>query len=388
MTKGRTTRILGLALGVVLLAAACSSDAKKVANPVAEAQARVDAAQTGVKDAQTSLDKAHTSFCNETKDYVEAIDRYGKLFEQPATTVGDLKTAGTDLTDPKDSVESAAQDVGSAQTALTSAEKELADAQAALTSALVAASSAAPPPSSTTSTTTTTIPPATIDRVKAAENEFREAQANVTDQTTLVSASVQLNSAAFALEVTWLQLLSQAGCLADDQHAKAVQSVVDYTVALQTDLTNAGYYTAAIDGIYGAETVAAVQKLQTDKGLPSTGFVDQATSAALDAVLKSSANATVAGIATQVTAIQTTLKLAGYWTGPIDGVYTPELTQALKDFQTALGVPPTGAVDPATLAALEQAIAELQASGSTTTTTTTAPASSSSSGTTTTTAAN
>ena len=39
----------------------------------------------------------------------------------------------------------------------------------------------------------------------------------------------------------------------------------------------------------------------------------------------------------------------------------PALTEALKDFQTALGVEPTGTVDAATLAALEKAIAEAQA---------------------------
>ena len=46
------------------------------------------------------------------------------------------------------------------------------------------------------------------------------------------------------------------------------------------------------------------------------------------------------------------------------GVWTPALTEALKDFQTALGVEPTGTVDAATLAALEEAIAEAQAEAS------------------------
>ena len=52
-------------------------------------------------------------------------------------------------------------------------------------------------------------------------------------------------------------------------------------------------------------------------------------------------------------AVQSTLKLAGYWTGPVDGKWTPELTDALEKFQTDLGVPATGAVDIATLSALE-----------------------------------
>src|SRR5436190_1539811 len=56
-------------------------------------------------------------------------------------------------------------------------------------------------------------------------------------------------------------------------------------------------------------------------------------------------------------AVQQTLKLAGYWTGPVDGNWTPALTDALKSFQKALGVEPTGTVDAATIAALQHAIA-------------------------------
>jgi peptidoglycan hydrolase-like protein with peptidoglycan-binding domain len=62
------------------------------------------------------------------------------------------------------------------------------------------------------------------------------------------------------------------------------------------------------------------------------------------------------------------LKLTGYWTGPIDGKWTPELTDALKQFQTALGVPPSGSVDAVTLAAFEQALVQLRTAASTTTT--------------------
>ena len=80
------------------------------------------------------------------------------------------------------------------------------------------------------------------------------------------------------------------------------------------------------------------------------------------------------------TAVQQTLKLAGFWDGPVDGEWTPELTDALKEFQTELGVKPTGTVDAATVAALEKAIAEAQAAPSedTTDASPTAPSSESS----------
>ena len=77
---------------------------------------------------------------------------------------------------------------------------------------------------------------------------------------------------------------------------------------------------------------------------------------------------TAAADLTHTAAVQTVLTLTGFWQGPIDGVWTDELTAALQEFQIALGVEPTGVVDAATLAAFQQAPAELQASPTPTTT--------------------
>ena len=71
-------------------------------------------------------------------------------------------------------------------------------------------------------------------------------------------------------------------------------------------------------------------------------------------------------------AVQSALKLAGYWPGAIDGEWTPELTEALKALQTDLGVEPTGEVDTATLRALESAIEAASEDSDATTSTTTA----------------
>ena len=95
--------------------------------------------------------------------------------------------------------------------------------------------------------------------------------------------------------------------------------------------------------------------------MPVTGAVDKATAAALDEDLAAEGGATAQEELVATTAVQQTLKLAGFWDGPVDGEWTPELTEALKEFQTALGVKPTGTVDAATIAALEKAIAEAQA---------------------------
>ena len=167
-----------------------------------------------------------------------------------------------------------------------------------------------------------------------------------------------MNAAGYALEIAWLRLLADAGCLTDEQLAQATTVVAQYTAALQTALQTAGFYDGPIDGIYGPSTVAAVEQLQTDNDLPVTGFVDEATAVALSAaVLAVDSEAATAAVA-QTAAVQSVLKLAGYWPGDIDGEWTPELTEALKAFQTELGVEPTGAVDVATLHALQTAVAE------------------------------
>ncbi|HTH07918.1 MAG TPA: peptidoglycan-binding protein, partial [Ilumatobacteraceae bacterium] len=57
--------------------------------------------------------------------------------------------------------------------------------------------------------------------------------------------------------------------------------------------------------------------------------------------------------------VQQLLKALGYYTGPVDGVWTDEVTAALIALQTDLGVPPTGVYDEATDAALREQYGEL-----------------------------
>ena len=284
------------------------------------------------------------------------------MFDDSAATVGDIKTVGADLEHPRAEVASSAQDVVDAREALATAQQDLADARAALAAAEATASGAttaqSPPKSSTT--TTTLVPPATIDRVKSAEADLAAASEGITDQTPLLRATAEYNAAAFALEVAWLRLFADAGCLTEEQQQQAETALTDYTVALQSSLQATGYYTGKIDGIYGPSTVAAVRKLQTDRGLPVTGYVDTATATALSNAMLSKGGAAASNALAHTAAVQATLKLAGYWTGPVDGHWTPELTTALKAFQTDLGVPPTGEVDTATLSALQEKIAKVE----------------------------
>jgi peptidoglycan hydrolase-like protein with peptidoglycan-binding domain len=284
------------------------------------------------------------------------------VLTQTAPTVGDVKDAGTDLEQPRAEAIDAAEAATAAQQQVTDAQKNLAEAQAALASAQASASSKpAPPPASASPTPPAPLAPAeTVNRVKQAEADFTTAQHGITDQTPLKQASEQFNAAAVALEMSWLQLFAGAGCLTDAQQTKAEAAVHDYTLALQQSLTGAGYYTGQLDGVYGPQTVDAVKAVQKSHGLPVTGTVDKATEAALQADLAAKGGAAASQGLASTAAVQQTLKLAGFWDGPVDGKWTPALTDALKQFQSKLGVEPTGTVDAATIAALEHALAGLK----------------------------
>ena len=157
--------------------------------------------------------------------------------------------------------------------------------------------------------------------------------------------------------MAWIQLFAQTGCLPDERQVEAAAAVSSYTAALQQQLADAGYDPGAIDGVYGPQTVAAVQALQNAAGLPETGTVDKATEAALRAQLEAAGGAAAQASLASTAALQQTLKLAGYWDGPIDGLWSDALTAAVGSAQTDLGVPVTGAVDAATVAAFQSALA-------------------------------
>lgn len=60
---------------------------------------------------------------------------------------------------------------------------------------------------------------------------------------------------------------------------------------IQTKLKNWGYYTGAVDGVYGSETVSAVKYFQRKNGLTADGVVGSATLAKLG-IPESSSSAT------------------------------------------------------------------------------------------------
>ncbi len=351
----RATGIVGLAVAALILSGCAGEN-----DPVARAEAQVELKEKAVSSAQADLTAASEAFCEASETYITALDRYGDLLNETATTVGDVRVAGKDLAEPQEDAFDGAEAASEAQQALVSAEEELAEARTELE--VAKAGSSAPPVDTPTeeSTAVPLVPAASIERVEQAEDDFASAQGAVTDQTTLTDASEQFNSAAVALEFAWLRLFTDAGCLSDEQQQQAAAAVSAYTAAVQQDLADAGYYQGAVDGVYGPQTVAAVEALQQANGLPVTGTIDKATADALQSELAALAGASAQDSVATTAAVQQTLKLVGFWDGPVDGVWTPELTEAVIAFQTELGVQPTGTVDAATVNAFKEAIADLQ----------------------------
>ena len=275
MSAGRAARwAVALAACGVLAMAGCGGDDTTDEDPIAAAQQRVSDAEDALDEARSAFDEASAAFCEDSTSYVDAVDRYGSVTSDAAVTVGDVTTAGADLEEPREAVRSSADGVVEARDEVAGAEQELAEAEADLAEAQ---SGTTDPATGTTTTTEPLVPAATVDLVEDAEDDLASAFEGVTPSTPLTDASEQVNAAAFAVEVAWLRLFADAGCLSDEQQEEAVTAVVEYTTAVQTSLQTAGYYDGDVDGVYGPETVDAVEALQTDNDLPVTGLVDRAT---------------------------------------------------------------------------------------------------------------
>jgi peptidoglycan hydrolase-like protein with peptidoglycan-binding domain len=117
-------------------------------------------------------------------------------------------------------------------------------------------------------------------------------------------------------------------------------------VQLQNVMTELGYYDGPIDGVYGEETAAAVEEMQTALGVTADGIYGAETHTAL----KDKASSITIHI-------QTVLAEYGYYEGEIDGTYGSETVAAVKELQEDLGVTVDGRVGPETVTAFNEAVA-------------------------------
>jgi peptidoglycan hydrolase-like protein with peptidoglycan-binding domain len=112
------------------------------------------------------------------------------------------------------------------------------------------------------------------------------------------------------------------------------------------------------DGIYGLRTAAAVKAFQRRSGLSQTGTVDEATARALGLTGGSTPATGVVGLrrggrGSEVKTVQRALEGAGYrLVGGADGIFGPSTESAVRAFQRARGLSPTGVVDAPTAEAL------------------------------------
>ena len=135
----------------------------------------------------------------------------------------------------------------------------------------------------------------------------------------------------------------------------------DAVKQLQQALINAGVSVkGGADGAFGANTQAALKRYQQALGLNSSGEVDDATASALAQGRTISAGPSglvglkSGSLGASVKSLQEALIKAGVSVrGGADGIFGPATAQALKAFQQSQGLEPSGVVDDATLAAIQ-----------------------------------
>ena len=121
--------------------------------------------------------------------------------------------------------------------------------------------------------------------------------------------------------------------------------------AVQARLKTYGYYTSAVDGAWGNNTLAAVLKYQANSGLTVDGVVGSGTAKKLGLTLSTASRS--GGIAkgktaANVKAVQSALKSAGYYTSAVDGVWGKRTMCAVMHFQSDMGLTVDGVVGAST----------------------------------------
>lgn len=126
--------------------------------------------------------------------------------------------------------------------------------------------------------------------------------------------------------------------------------------SVQKALVSQGLQVAGgVDGIFGTGTESALKTFQSQQGLNATGVVDEATALALGLTKSSLLGLTQGTRGDAVKALQQKLVNAGMQvSGGVDGVFGPGTTAAVKEYQRFRGYSPTGVVNAATAAALDQ----------------------------------
>lgn len=133
---------------------------------------------------------------------------------------------------------------------------------------------------------------------------------------------------------------------------------------LQTKLKKLGFYTASIDGTFGATTENAVKAFQKKYNLVADGVAGTATLNKLNTLYKASTTTSsstskadddrleVGDTGSDVRDLQTKLKKLGFYTGSIDGTFGSGTQSAVKAFQRKYGLTADGIAGSSTMSKL------------------------------------
>jgi peptidoglycan hydrolase-like protein with peptidoglycan-binding domain len=132
--------------------------------------------------------------------------------------------------------------------------------------------------------------------------------------------------------------------------------------AVQDHLRGAGAYSGAVDGVWGPDSVSALQRFQSSHQLQVTGQLNQATVEALgldSAALLGTQQAVIPPLppadtlrSSSVRAIQERLRSLGFYSGSVDGVWGQSTQNAIQQFQQNRGLQPNGQLNPGTISAM------------------------------------
>ena len=139
--------------------------------------------------------------------------------------------------------------------------------------------------------------------------------------------------------ITWTAFLTEMSCGEGDSGLNVYQ--------LQRRLAQMGYFSGSCTASYGELTRKAVERFQQDSGLEPTGRADAATWAAIYSRAPA-AGAEGMGIGDYgdgVLAVQRRLNALGFFDHEITGEFGYTTETAVRLFQMATGLEPTGALD-------------------------------------------
>lgn len=133
---------------------------------------------------------------------------------------------------------------------------------------------------------------------------------------------------------------------------------------VQDHLRQAGDYTGRVDGVWGADSQAALERFQQTHGLQVTGQLNQVTVTTLglapgdllaagSSATPSSASAAPGALSLDaIRAVQSRLRDLNFYSGGIDGVWGADTQSAIQRFQQGRGLQAAGQLTPATISAL------------------------------------